>query len=329
MTNRELAAHLYDLRLAPAEAAQLLGVAVRTLRRWLESEGEEVPGPAEAALRAWKKLAARSLPWRPDSVSIAEDNQDQIALYRAHALDLNAMLERVEARGGPRLPWTVNRIDCTATLGPLEMSYYKLPNSGFTLANYRRKDGDPDLERDRELIEDAAFCIARELRKVPEFGPVTLVYHDQPWQKGTVRQTLEECRSNKAAMRRVVELMGSAKFHDPFIMVGNEVLWDVRELRDGVERRKKAAAALAAVANDVRSAPFSRSGPRMLTPAETEQRQRRIESLAGKIDALAEIANEDPNAVGYHDFEPVLRDLHQAGSFPEPALVSAVAQALV
>jgi hypothetical protein len=58
----------------------------------------------------------------------------------------------------------------------------------------------------------------------------------------------------------------------------------------------------------------------MLTPAETGQRQRRIEALADKIDALAKIADRGPNAVGYQDFEPILRDLHQAGSFPEAAL---------
>src|SRR5580700_7118768 len=100
MTAPELNKHLAALQVTPAEAAQLLGVSPRTVRRWLE--GEDVPGPAEAALRAWRTLADRHLPWKPDSVSIFEDDQDQIARYRRHTEELGAVLKRVEARGGAR-----------------------------------------------------------------------------------------------------------------------------------------------------------------------------------------------------------------------------------
>jgi hypothetical protein len=57
-------------------------------------------GPAEAALRAWRKLAASNLPWKPDSVSIVEDDQGQIARHRIHTIGLSDLLARVEARGG-------------------------------------------------------------------------------------------------------------------------------------------------------------------------------------------------------------------------------------
>jgi transcriptional regulator with XRE-family HTH domain len=160
MTQHELNDHLAALRLTQAEAAQLLGVSARTLRRWLE--GEEVPGPAQAALHAWRRLAERNLPWKPDSVSIVEDDQDQIARHRLHTIGLSDLLARVEARGGARIPWTVSITEGEATLGPVEVAFYKLQSEGFSVSSYRRKDTDPDVHRDWPLIEDAIFCIARE-----------------------------------------------------------------------------------------------------------------------------------------------------------------------
>src|SRR5437588_7266986 len=113
MIEPELRQVLVRLDLTQNEAAQLLGVAPRTVRRWLE--GEDIPGPAEQALRAWIRLHERNLPWRPDEESIVEDDQDQIARHRAHMINLNAMLSRVEDRGGPRVPWAVDRARQTAT----------------------------------------------------------------------------------------------------------------------------------------------------------------------------------------------------------------------
>lgn len=119
-------------------------------------------------------------PWRSDVESIVDDDQDQIARQRAHAMRLDELLARVEARGGPRVPWLVDRGRQITTLGPMEVSYHRLPKGGFSLANYRRKDGDPDVQADWEAIEDAAFCIAQAMKKDPEYGPVTLVVHDGP-----------------------------------------------------------------------------------------------------------------------------------------------------
>ncbi|HJX84791.1 MAG TPA: helix-turn-helix domain-containing protein, partial [Candidatus Angelobacter sp.] len=90
--------HLSQLGLPQFEAAQLLGVSPRTVRRWLE--GEAVPGPVEQVFRAWLRLHDRNLPWRPDSAAIVEDDQEVIALHRAHAINLSDLLARVEARGG-------------------------------------------------------------------------------------------------------------------------------------------------------------------------------------------------------------------------------------
>ena len=57
LTSEEIRRILGHLGLTQIEAAQLLGVTPRTVRRWLE--GDELPGPAEQALRAWLRLAVR------------------------------------------------------------------------------------------------------------------------------------------------------------------------------------------------------------------------------------------------------------------------------
>jgi hypothetical protein len=330
ITTNEFRQYLSRLGLSVGEAAQLLSVTPRTVRRWLE--GEEVPGPAEQAVRAWIRLHDRHLPWRPDSASIVGDDQDQIARHRSHAVDLDSVLARVEARGGARLPWMVDWDHGQAVLGPMEVSFYKLLNGGFSLGTYTRKDGDPDVERDREIIEDATYCIAQALKKKnPEFGPVTLVVHDGPAKGRVASQRLEKFPTAKDAIRRVCEAIGSPGFHDPFITTESptELLWDAHELRRECERRAKAPPALAALADYVRtnSALFVRSGAQMLAPVETTQRRRRIEALADKLDELAATARE--GLIKYPEFEVVLGALHAAGFFPDGGLVSAVAQALV
>jgi hypothetical protein len=330
MTKDELQQYLSRLDLTAVEAAQLLGVTPRTVRRWLD--GEDVAGPAEQAVRAWIRLHERHLPWRPDGTSVSVNDEEQIALHRRHAIDLADLMARVEARGGPRLSgWKVDRDRGRAVFGPIEVSFYKLLNGGFSLANYTRKDGDPDVQRDAEIIEDAAYCIAQSLKKEPDFGPVTLVVHDGPAKGRVAKQQLEKFPSNKAAIQRVCETLGSPGFHEPFIMTESpgEVLWDTHDLWRECERRTKAPAALAALANYVRtkSAFFVRSGPQMLTPAATTQRRQRIEALADKLDGLAGKARE--GLADYQQFEGVLGELHAAGFFPEGELVSAVAAALV
>lgn len=131
MTGNEFRQQLLRLGLSLTEAAPLIGVNERTVRRW--SEGEEVSGPAEQAVRAWIRLFNRHLPWRPDSTSIMSDDQDQIARHRAYAIELDRVLARVDARGGARLPWVVDWDRGKATLGPVEVSFYKLLNGGFSL----------------------------------------------------------------------------------------------------------------------------------------------------------------------------------------------------
>jgi hypothetical protein len=330
MTGNEFRQFLLRLGLTPSEVAQLLSVTSRTVRRWLD--GEEVSGPAEQAIQAWIRLHDRHLPWRPDSASITENDQDQIARHRSHAINFDEILARVEGRGGARLPWSVDWDRGQATLGPMEVSFYRLLNGGFSLGTYRRKDGDPDVGRDREIIEDAAYCIAQALKKKnPEFGPVTLVVHDGPTKGRVASQQLLKFSTVRDAIRRACQKMGSPGFHDPFITTESptELLWDTHELRRECERRAKAPSALAALAGYVRanSAMLVRTSPQMPAPAGATQRRQRIEALADELEELAGKARD--GLVRYPEFENVLGALHAIGFFPDGALVSDVARALI
>jgi hypothetical protein len=245
MTPHELREHINALRLTKADAAQLLNVSPRTVSRWFE--GEEVPGPVEQAFRAWRRLHERNLAWRPDTVAITDDDQQQIAAHRAHAISTSDILARVEARGGPRLPWLVDRAGCRAILGAMEVSFYKLANGGFSLANYTCKNGTPDVQRDWEYLEDAVFCIAKEMKKEAPI-PVTLVYLNAPLfygpndRIGTIRT--EEFSSNERALERACELIRGSSFYSPCIREGTstkpgDIIWLEPELRRECERRQK------------------------------------------------------------------------------------------
>lgn len=168
MTELELQDFLDELGLTQSEAAKLLSVDARTVRRWFE-DADQIPGPAEQALRAWLRLHRLSLAWRPDGLPIGEDKPKelakQIALYRQHAVQLDALLQRVKTRNGPAAPWEVNLDTCEARLGPMTVQFYPLSNGGFSPATYRRSDRTPDLRRDSPLLEDAYACIAAEISK--------------------------------------------------------------------------------------------------------------------------------------------------------------------
>ena len=166
MSAPEFAAHLDHLGLTQAEAAELLSVNARTIRRWVDNPAE-MPGSAESALRAWLRLHHLGLAWRPDGLPLGEDDVSelakQIALYRQHAIDLDAVIRRVETRGGPAAPWHVDLEAHLATLGPMEVGFYLLPNGSFSPSTYRRTDAAPNLNRDVHLLEDAYACIAKAL----------------------------------------------------------------------------------------------------------------------------------------------------------------------
>jgi Homeodomain-like domain len=164
MSPSEFAKHLNALKVSRTEIARLLGVSTRTVARWYE--GEEIPGPAQAAIRAWRSLDDRHLAWKPDSISVLENDEDQIKRQRDYAIRLSEMLKQVERRGGPQHLWKVDFDHSVATFGSSEVTFYKLANGGFSIGSYWRSDRHPDLSIDMLLIEDAAFCIAQEFAKL-------------------------------------------------------------------------------------------------------------------------------------------------------------------
>jgi hypothetical protein len=169
MARTEFDAHLGALGLTQVGVARLLSVDARTVRRWVEDPKTTIPGPAEQALRAWLRLHRLGLAWWPDGLPLGEDELDelakQIGFYRKHAIELDALLSKVKARGGPAAPWQVDIDACEATLGSLTVGFYRLPNGGFSPSTYRRSDREPDMEMDGHLLEDAYACIAREISR--------------------------------------------------------------------------------------------------------------------------------------------------------------------
>jgi hypothetical protein len=288
-------------------------------------------GPAVQAIHAWIRLHNRHLPWRPDTVSIIEDDQDQIERHRLHTINFGAILSRVEKRNTARLPWVVDWDKGKAILGPMEVGFYKLVSGGFSLSTYRRSDGHPDVERDADLIEEAIYCIAQALKKQkPDFGPVVLVSHDGPAKGRVASQRLETFPTLKAAIQHACQASGTSGFHEPFIATESpmELLYDHHELRRICQRRIEVPPALEAVAAYARqhSNMFVRTGPAMLGQAETMRRQRYIEELAQKISDLADKARD--GLVSYREFDTLLGALHAVGFYPKGELVSAVARAL-
>jgi len=162
MTNFDFLISLDTLGISHSELAILLSVSPRTVRRWGENVAE-MPGPAKQVLLAWIGLHRRGLPWMPDSVALNADDDQMIAQHRIHAMELDALLKRVDARGGPAAPWLVDLDRGRATLGPLQVTFYRLANGGFSPQSYRRTDGPADLERDRQLVDDAFACIAKAI----------------------------------------------------------------------------------------------------------------------------------------------------------------------
>jgi hypothetical protein len=158
MNSADFAESLEDLGLDHEEAGQLLGMSARSVRRWCDSEA--VPGPVEAAVRAWLQLHRQGLAWKPGSMSVLLDDQLQIQRMREHATILHQLIQEVDRDGGPKTKWHVDVDRRRATNGVAEVSFYLLTNGSFSPSTYRRLDRAPS-EDDRAEIRDACYCIAQ------------------------------------------------------------------------------------------------------------------------------------------------------------------------
>ncbi len=166
MTNTELESNLEALGLTPKTGAEQLSVDLKTMQRWLAGK-VAVPGPVEQAIRAWRRLDAQGLSWRQNEHRFMTEEvfKQQVKLHRQHTIELDAMQQKVKARGGPVAPWKVDLKGRGAELGEMTVSFYVLQTGGFSLSSYSRSDVSPDFERDRPLIEDAVICIAEAIKK--------------------------------------------------------------------------------------------------------------------------------------------------------------------
>ena len=174
MTSAEFNHHLEMLALKQGDAATLLRVTPRAVRRWQSGE-QAVPGTVAELILVWRQLHSARLPWGADLESIWYGDDDQIPLYQEHDKALAALLRRVDARGGPTAPWRVNLKEHNATIGPMVVTFYKLLSRSFSLAHYRRRDREPDPYRDQSLIEDAVAAFAAAVAKARNERP------DEEW----------------------------------------------------------------------------------------------------------------------------------------------------
>lgn len=166
MQSANLKESLVTLSLSIQDAAQLLGVNMRTIQRWLSGD-VDIPISVAHVMQAWLYLNKLGLPWRPDGHSVslisAEEMRNQLLLHMQHLNELTDVLKKVEKRGGPAAPWNVDLSAKKATLGDIWVRFYVLPNGGFSPQSYGRYDKTPDLERDRLILEDGYACIAEAI----------------------------------------------------------------------------------------------------------------------------------------------------------------------
>jgi transcriptional regulator with XRE-family HTH domain len=159
MDTKQLRSTLNHLGLSQLEAARLLGVRPRTMQRWIAGN-PAVGQPAAEALRAWQRLADLGLAWRPDSEAIMTAEAAELARRPPLAADLDGMLARVAARGGPTRRWRVSLGRRRAAADKLVVTFNALPGGGFAPASYRRLDGQLDRDQDWPLIEEAVVAFA-------------------------------------------------------------------------------------------------------------------------------------------------------------------------
>jgi hypothetical protein len=161
MLSSELISCLKYLALSEAEAARFLSKTPRSVRRWAEGS-TKVPGPVERAFRAWRFLEDCGLAWRPDGIAGWE--LVQIRLFRHHAIWCAELIQTVENRGGPEVPWKVNLGGRTASQGQNQVHFRVLANESIS-DSCSFTWGDPSCDSKSRSLEDAFYSMAKATAK--------------------------------------------------------------------------------------------------------------------------------------------------------------------
>jgi hypothetical protein len=96
-----------------------------------------------------------------------EETPKQMRLRRENRAQLDEVLRRVEARGGPASRWEVDLKGRSANLigGSKVVAFFATEDGRFVLSNFKRADRDADPERESLLEEDAIACIDEAVRQ--------------------------------------------------------------------------------------------------------------------------------------------------------------------
>ncbi len=163
------------------------------------------------------------------------------------------------------------------------------------------------IEEAEELAEEAHHNDVHKLGRRPS-GEAAL--------SSTERNRLRMARLLATARAEADRTRKLAELHRDLVMGGQVEA----AARLGEVVRSTAMSAVASYTRRNKSF-FATNGRALLHPPERAERERHIEALADRLDALAADA-----AAGVGQFESVLQDLHKVGFYPDGELVSAVAQ---
>lgn len=117
----------------------------------------------------------------------------------------------------------------------------KLGVSRATIQNWEK-----GITRVPTMVELACHVLTRRWKQHPEFGPVALVYADEPmWPESddpmrAVFIQCELCASNEIAIRQTLRLREGLSFYNPFLIERDGgIIWTTRDLLRECERRRR------------------------------------------------------------------------------------------
>jgi hypothetical protein len=147
-------------------------------------------------------------------------------------------------------------------------------------------------------VETGCQIWEQELKKRPEFGPVTLIYSDGPMfvnPYGPNRLAMmqrELYPTNAEALERIYDLWGREDFHSPLIMAeSGEIAWNVVELTRHVAEAASSRFLVEIVALPLPGAPLNEAPPRRRSRVDVRP-ARSFSSVDGALGHARELIQE-------------------------------------